>query len=472
MAGRSSRRGLSQWLAETDQPVFVVDRRRVVIFFNQGCETLTGWAASDVIGQKCEFRSDSDERNVDAVTGALCPPPEAFAGEALSKPVQFAARDGVPRPWVVHFVPLTAAEAKADVAGATHDVPRVLGMILPPAAAVRLSGPNGHSQLHVELASLKAELRKRYDFAAWIAVTPEMRRVSTQMEIARSTDCAVLFLGERGVGKEHAARTIHYEGPHRLKTFVPVDCRLLGAEELGNLIRRFFVTEEGDPHIPIVQPGTLFLRNVEKLPRELQQFLVEQFPSGPRSDGRRLFVSSRQADLDVEGEPFLAEFRSLVTPVVIRLPPLRQRQEELSLLSQLLLEEGNRRADFQMTGFSPEVLHEFRRYNWPGNVGELAEVILAIREAAASPVVRPTDLPFRFRTGMHAQRIPPAEETQIVPLDELLERTEREQIEAALSRAGGNKSIAADLLRIPRAKLYRRMEALGLGGGAENASEE
>ncbi len=117
-----------------------------------------------------------------------------------------------------------------------------------------------------------------------------------------------------------------------------------------------------------------------------------------------------------------------------------------------------------MTGFTPEVLHEFRRYNWPGNIGELAEMIRAIREAAASPLVRLGDLPFRFRTGMDAQRIPPAEETQVVPLDELLERTEREQIEAALSRAGGNKSIAADLLRIPRAKLYRRMEAAGLGG--------
>ncbi len=121
-------------------------------------------------------------------------------------------------------------------------------MILPPAAAVRLSGPNGHSQLHVELAALKTELRKRYDFAAWIAVTPAMRRVSTQMEIARSTDCVVLFIGERGSARSTPPGRSITRGRTASRPLCRSTRRLLGAEELGNLIRRFFVTEERPAH--------------------------------------------------------------------------------------------------------------------------------------------------------------------------------------------------------------------------------
>ena len=82
--------------------------------------------------------------------------------------------------------------------------------------------------------------------------------------------------------------------------------------------------------------------------------------------------------------------------------------------------------------------------------------------ASAGPLVSVRDLPFRFRTGQDAQSISPPPVSQQLPLEELLLRVEREQIEAALARAGGSKQLAADLLGIPRAKLYRRLEAHGL----------
>jgi len=457
LARRVPRRGLPQWLSETPQPLFLVDARRVVIFFNAGCEALTGWSAADVIGQTCAYASDADWTKVESLLGALCPPPAALAGEPVTAPLRLVDRHGTSHSRQGHFLPIPAG----GVAGTEDEPPRVLGILLPVPAPIRFSAPAAAQELHAELAAVKQQLRRRYDLAGWVATTPASKRVVTQLTLARDSDCPVLLVGERGTGKEHAARIIHYQGPHRLKTFVPLDCRVLPAREVTQTVRRFFTAEEGDPQIPILQPGTLFLRNVDRLPRELQEFLAGEFEAGPRADGRRIMASLSRPRTEIE-ELFVPEFWGLISALTIELPPLRLRAEEVGPQAQAFLEESNRGSDLQLGGFSNDVLHEFRRYNWPGNVGELAEVVRGCREAARGPTIAVSDLPFRFRTGMDAQRLHPARGGAIVPLDRFLEEAEAEQIRAALEEARGNKSIAAGLLQIPRAKLYRRMEALGL----------
>ncbi len=463
LSRRVPRRGLPQWLSETAQPLFMLDSRRVVIFFNSGCQQLTGWEAGDVIGRTCDFVSerDGDWTRVESLLATLAPPPGSgvpFAETPVTVPANFVDREGTTRPRLIHYLPIPVPE----------EPPRLLGIVLPIPAPVRFSPDDPVLQRHADLAAIKTSLRKRYDLAAWIAATAESRRVLSQLILARDSDCPVLLTGERGTGKEHAARTIHYQGPHRLKTFVPIDCETIPSRELGPVVRRFFTTEEGDPQIPIAQPGTLFLRNVDRLPRELQEFLAGQFAT-PRGDGRRIMASTRRplSDWDV---PPLPEFASLLTTLVIPVVPLRSRGDDLPLLAQALLEEANRGATRQVAGFSNDVLLEFRRYNWPGNVGELAEVVRGCLEMAQGSVITPADLPFRFRTGMDAQKVPPPEGSDIVPLERYLEEAEREQIRAALERAQGNKSTAAALLQIPRAKLYRRMEALGLATNDPNGS--
>lgn len=465
LARRAPRRGLPQWLSETQQPLFLVDSRRVVIFFNAGCEALTGWNAADVIGQTCPYATEADWTRVESILGGLCPPPSAFAGEAVTAPLRLVDREGNAHARLGHFLPIPS--------GPENDPPRVLGILLPVRAPVRFSPPAGPTELHAELAALKQQLRRRYDLPAWIAATPASKRVAAQLVLARDSDTPVLLVGERGTGKEHAARIIHYQGPHRLKTFVPLDCRGLPTREVSQTVRRFFTTEEGDPQIPILQPGTLFFRNVDRLPRELQEFLVREFATGARPDGRRIMASLSRPVAETE-EQFTPEFWGLISALTIDLPPLRTRLDEQAPLAQSLLEESNRGSDLQLGGFANEVLHEFRRYNWPGNVGELAGVIRDCREIAKGPLIGLGDLPFRFRTGMDAQRLSPARGGAVVPLERFLEEAEAEQIRAALTEARGNKSIAAGLLQIPRAKLYRRMEALGLATDepAATASED
>ena len=444
----------------------MLDSRRVVIFFNSGCQQLTGWEAGDVIGRTCDFASerDGDWTRVESLLATLAPPPGSGAGAPFSDtpvtaPANFVDREGTTRPRLIHYLPITVPEEPI----------RLLGIVLPIPAPVRFSTDDPVLKRHADLAAIKTSLRKRYDLAAWVAATAESRRVLSQLILARDSDCPVLLVGERGTGKEHAARTIHYQGPHRLKTFVPIDCESIPLRELSQVVRRFFTTEEGDPQIPIAQPGTLFLRNVDSLPREIQEFLVGQF-AAPRGDGRRIMASSRRplAEADV---PLVAEFASLLSTLVIPVVPLRLRGDDLPLLAQAILEEANRGATRQVAGFTNEVLLEFRRYNWPGNVGELADVVRGCRETAQGSVITPADLPFRFRTGMDAQKVPPPEGSDIVPLERYLEEAEREQIRAALDRAQGNKSTAAALLQIPRAKLYRRIEALGIATEGRNESD-
>jgi transcriptional regulator with PAS, ATPase and Fis domain len=148
----------------------------------------------------------------------------------------------------------------------------------------------------------------------------------------------------------------------------------------------------------------------------------------------------------------------------IKVPPLRERMEDLEPLAQYFLEELNRDAAQQVGGFSDEVWRQLRRYNWPGNVEELSRVVREAREACTGSVIEDSHLPFSFRTGTSAQAIGPSQRLRSIPLDQLLEQVEREHIEQVLAECKDNKAKAAELLGITRPRLYRRMETLGIAG--------
>ena len=104
----------------------------------------------------------------------------------------------------------------------------------------------------------------------------------------------------------------------------------------------------------------------------------------------------------------------------------------------------------------------FSRYNWPGNLDELRRVIQEASAVATDITVKVADLPFRFRTALQAQDAPPANVPRPLPLDKMLTQVESNAIQLALERSRYNKTKAADLLGINRARLYRRMEQLGI----------
>jgi len=463
MKKKSARRSkrIETRLIRTGTPVFLLDDRRRLSFFNSGCEQLTGWRSDEVVGLLCEYRSESAPESPESLIGSLCPPPEVLAGRPTSVASYVAHKSGDTIAQLIHFFPLCDDDDKAM---------GTLGVITNIDEPSEPKETPASQQLHAELAALRLSLRRRFGIGSLACQSPAMIRVLWQIELARHSTSSVLLQGEAGTGREHIARVIHYEGPARHLAFVPLDCQRLSAFELKQTLRRLLESirsEPGDADAPPsgLQLCTLYLQNVEHLSRDLQQFLVEEIRSDNETAGGSLRLMSSTSEVlrrQLGDETFRDDFFHLITPLVIDLPPLRHRQDDIELLAQSFLEGHNRGREHQLGGFTEDVWLQFREYNWPGNVDELSAVIEEACVAADGHLVRSGDLPFRFRTGREAQSVSPRSPATITPLEPLLARVEREEIERALDHCRNNRAMAAKLLGITRQRLYRRMQSLGI----------
>lgn len=455
--GPRKRSQIERWVGQTAIPVFVIASDHSVVYFNTGCERLTGWLAADVSGQTCQYATNAPSSSVEAVTGAICPPPEVWRGQELQVPAYLTPRHGAAVPRLIHFFPLRGAQDK---------ITAVLGVVtplkpLPPAAPV-----SPVLELHAELAAIRGQLRTRFGEETLVARSPAMAKVLNQVELAQRTTVQVCLIGQSGTGKEHLARMIHYGGSLKAGWFVPVECDNLDATELESVLSRLI-----EVHLAGVTPGvrpqpaTIYLSEVEKLPRDLQEKLDTALRTtiAAGNPGLRVICSGgRQLSEAVAAGELRADLESRLTTLTIEIPPLKQRAADLPVLAQHFLEEHNRRHEKQLTGFAPEIWPAFTRYEWPGNLDELQRVIQEATASADDLTVKLTDLPFRFRTALQAQDTPPAIPPRGLPLDEMLTRVETNAIQLALERSRYNKTKAADLLGINRARLYRRMEQLGI----------
>jgi DNA-binding NtrC family response regulator len=295
-----------------------------------------------------------------------------------------------------------------------------------------------------------------------------MRRAAAQVAVAAGSALGVCLQGERGTGKEHFARLIHYQSPAGVRSFVPLDCSIATAMELKRAVKRLIEPEEDETIAPAMRPGTLYLKHVEKFPRDLQETIVEAFTNEERQAAHNLrLIVSTTADLAtlLSDEALREDFYYLVSTLVISLPRLVERMSEFDLLAQHFLEEENRGREKQVGGFAPAVLEQFHKYSWPGNLDELQTVVKECWTECRGEQVELDELPFRFQSAFAAQSEGPPVRPRLEPLESFLERVEREQIEEALRQTRYNKTKAADVLGIPRPKLYRRMEALGIEEG-------
>ncbi|MBS0204036.1 MAG: sigma 54-interacting transcriptional regulator [Planctomycetes bacterium] len=444
---RTTRR-LEVWLKGTDLALFVLNAQRRLVFFNRGSERLTGWSAPDLLGQKCDYVTEPDINSPAALLAALAPPPEAWKGSLEQVPGNIPRRTDSPLSRVVYYFPLVDPDQEVQaMLGIIADIPETPGSRPIPAA----------QRLHAELAVLRQTVRRQYGDGGLIGRSLPMQRAFEQIKLAQSAMTAVLFVGEAGTGKQHLARILHYHGPHGKKAFVPLDCRLPSRELEQTLIR---IRE--DQQADSLRTGAVYLDHIDAAPAEFQRSLLDWLKA-PTSNPVRVLAGTTHPLLPgVEAERFSRELYFALSALVVELPPLRERMEDLEPLAQHFLEESNREVSEQVGGLSEEVWRQFRRYNWPGNVGELRRVITEARSGGSGTLVAAEQLPFRFRTGVTAQSMEPTTRPRIVSLDQFLEQVEREQIEGALTECRGNKARAAEFLGITRPRLYRRMEVLGI----------
>ena len=450
--GSGRRTRLETRLSSLETPLFLIDASRTVLFFNQGCEKILEWSADEIQGQTCDYAVDIDADECESICNLLCPPPEAFKGTRSEVPRYLLARSGKTLPCVIRYTPLLDEQ---------HQTKLVLGIIDRIEAPRTLPTTSPPQQLHAELAALRLSLRNRFRFSTIVARNDAMQRVLRQLELAINSTQPVHFWGEPGTGKEHLARVIHFESEQRRKIFIPLDCDILPPRELKQTVSKI-LNRDFDESTPL-EPGVLFLSQIESLSRDIQDLILSNYQSAASKENIRLITASSSSLADLlEQEAILPEFFYLITTMQIKVPPLRERREDLELLSQHFLENENRYQEKQISGFAPGVLSLFQDYFWPANLDELAKIIQAAFQTTSELLIAQESLPLRLKTGIDARMLGPALPSAIKPLEETLHQIEREQIVFALTQAKNNRTEAARLLGLTRAKFYRRMELLNI----------
>ena len=323
------------------------------------------------------------------------------------------------------------------------------------------------NRTRAENRALHAELGRR---SALVGDSAAMRQLRALIARVGPTEARVLLTGESGTGKELAAAAVHGASARAGRAFVTVNCAaiprdLVESEMFGHERGAFTgATERRLGRFELAHTGTLFLDEIGDLSADAQAKLLRTLETGElqrlgaessqRVDVRIVSATNRRLEDAVADGEFREDlfFRLNVFP--IRLPPLRERLEDLPALVAHLAEQVRPR---QATAFTAGALEALAGYGWPGNVRELANLVERL-----SILSGPTVDAGAVRQVLRGGTVPPAAPALGKPLSEALDGFERDLIGAALAQAQGNIAEAARVLQTDRANLYRRMRRLGL----------
>jgi PAS domain S-box-containing protein len=416
-------------------PIFVLNRHGRIVFVNRAWEQLTGIPLAEARGITCRPRRAAADSWEELLGQTLRPPDEVVEGRSGRTRRQVPRFDPARRWWEVDYLPFRDAGGLLFVIGriATSPAPTVAGPVALPEGAL----------------ALRETVRRRHGIESIASDVPAMRRVAEQVRLAAKVRIPVLIVGERGSGKEWLAHVIHALGEDRQRPFVALDCgRLTGSALAGLLFGEGELAQTADA-------GTVYLRDPSRLPRDVQQRLTALLGDGR---GPRFIAGLPEGPDEARRGGLLPALEDRLATLPIRLPPLRERREDLPGLVERLLERAATAAGKRVTALTPAAWEVLRAHPWPGNLAELYAVLAGACARAAGERLDVADLPLYLRLGPRATK----EEERPLPLKKLLEGAERRLIGLALRRAGGNKSRAAELLAVWRPLLLRRMAALGI----------
>ncbi len=320
--------------------------------------------------------------------------------------------------------------------------------------------------LRRELGELKERLLKERAPFRLIGANPEILRILDLIESVRDSESSILICGETGTGKELVARSLHYGDCRKEKPFVAVNCaaiprELIEAELFGYEKGAF--TGASSRRIGRVEQasgGTLFLDEIgelelsmqAKLLRVLQEREVERLGSNEKIQVQFRLVSSTNRNLaeEIETGNFREDLFYRINVVQIKVPPLRQRKEDIPLLVSEFLKEFCARENKVLT-VSADTMRILQECDWPGNIRQLRNVIERAVVLARGREITPDVLPEEL-FGSQIRRV--AQASPVRPLREM----EEEAVREALHWCDGNKSEAARLLGLSRKALYKRLK--------------
>ncbi len=317
-----------------------------------------------------------------------------------------------------------------------------------------------------------------------------MRAVFDFVLVIADGDSSVLITGETGTGKEMIANLIHASSGRRHKPFVPVSCAILSEtlieSELFGHERGAFTgaIKDRQGRFELAQGGTIFLDDIDDVPLSMQVKLLRVLQSRTieRLGGTkvvavdvRILTGSKKNlhQLVVEGK-FREDLYYRLNVIPIALPPLRERREDIPVLTEHFIKRYFRHRGEDPRPMAPAVVQAFMRYPWPGNVRELENACERIAQTCTCDSVRIGCVPTAVLFHKYVEQEPIPEthaHPSSVSLDDRLKEVETNLISWALKVSGGNKSKAAELLQIKRSTLGDRIKRLGLSHLESEAAE-
>src|ERR1700731_1444070 len=326
-----------------------------------------------------------------------------------------------------------------------------------------------HLRLKTENRMLREKIKSRLGFGSIVGHAPEMEKLYRMISKAALSSHPVLILGESGTGKEMVARSIHFSGPFRDKPFIPVDCgslvpTLIESELFGYVKGAFTgAVQAKEGLLAMAEGGTVFLDEIGELPVDLQAKLlraiqekeIRQVGSTKRTtiNVRILAATNRDLERAVTEGTFRRDLFFRLNVLTLRIPPLRERRQDIPLLVAHFLERIGSDAGMEKT-ISDESLKALLNYDWPGNVRELENSLERACALSSANEIQIRDLPTQIYGAPIDLMGMSQPSNGIVPMAEL----EKQTILNALTQVNGDKMLAARLLGIGKTTLYRKLK--------------
>ena len=330
--------------------------------------------------------------------------------------------------------------------------------------------------LEQENLNLREELiRERHESSEIIGESKEIKRIVALAKQVARTNSTVLIQGESGTGKELFAHLIHSESDRRDKPFITIHMAaltetLLASELFGHERGAFTgATERKLGRFERADGGTLFLDEVSEIPETMQTKLLRVLQVGEfervggtktiRADVRLICATNKNLQEEVRAGRFRKDLFYRINVILIEIPPLRARREDISLLANHFLRYFSQISRKHIEPITPEAMELLSQYDWPGNVRELKNIIERIVVLLNSKRIDaehvPDDLKKAHSSSSEAR-------SDVWGTSKNLQEMEKEMIRETLRINGGNKSLVAKKLGIARRTLYRKMTEYGI----------
>jgi len=335
--------------------------------------------------------------------------------------------------------------------------------------------------LQRENKELRSQLSQN-DVKRFVYASPEMRNIARMVEQVAASTATVLITGESGTGKEVVADAIHAASPRRGKPFIKVSCAalpetLLEAELFGYEKGAFTgANTRKEGRFELANGGTLFLDEIGEISLSVQVKLLRVLQDGKferlggtrtiDADVRILTATNKDLQKEIEERRFREDLYYRLNVINLRIPPLRERKEDIQLLAMHFLKTYSEKDKKQIDGFSEDAMLALTSYDWPGNVRELENAIERAVVFTAGKLVPLSVLPQNvsaFGESRHSLTYKVG-----TPLRDL----EKRAIDITLQHTRGDKNMAARLLGIATRTIYRHLEREGQDQPAEEVSTE